>query len=86
MNEFDFIATYLAPLAGPGGLSLKDDAALLKSSAGKDLILTKDTMVEGVHFPQGHFGGDTAEKLLRVNLSDLAAKGAHPIGLSLIHI
>jgi len=83
VNEFDFIATYLAPLAGPGGLSLKDDAALLKSSAGKDLILTKDTMVEGVHFPQGHFGGDTAEKLLRVNLSDLAAKGAHPIGYML---
>ena len=80
VNEFDFIATYLAPLAGPGGLSLKDDAALLKPALGKDLILTKDMMVEGVHFPKGHFGGDTAEKLLRVNLSDLAAKGAHPVG------
>ena len=80
MDEFDFIATHLAPLAGPGGLGLKDDAALLKPSLGKDLILTKDTMVEGVHFPQGHYGGDTAEKLLRVNLSDLAAKGANPIG------
>lgn len=83
MNEFDFIATYLAPLAGAGGLNLKDDAALLKPSAGKDLVLTKDTMVEGVHFPPGHFGGDTADKLLRVNLSDLAAKGAHPIGYML---
>ena len=83
MDEFDFIATYLAPLAGPGGLGLKDDAALLKPSAGKDLILTKDTMVEGVHFPVGHYGGDTAEKLLRVNLSDLAAKGARPIGYML---
>ena len=83
MDEFDFIATYLAPLAGPGGLGLKDDAALLKPSAGKDLVLTKDTMVEGVHFPHGHYGGDTAEKLLRVNLSDLAAKGAHPIGYML---
>ncbi|MEP3891741.1 MAG: thiamine-phosphate kinase [Hellea sp.] len=83
MDEFDFIATHLAPLAGPGGLGLKDDAALLKPSSGKDLILTKDTMVEGVHFPTGHFGGDTAEKLLRVNLSDLAAKGAHPIGYML---
>lgn len=83
MDEFDFIATHLAPLAGPGGLGLKDDAALLKPSAGKDLVLTKDTMVEGVHFPQGHYGGDTAEKLLRVNLSDLAAKGAHPIGYML---
>jgi len=80
MDEFDFIATHLAPLAGPGGLGLKDDAAWLKPSAGKDLILTKDTMVEGVHFPTGHYGGDTAEKLLRVNLSDLAAKGASPIG------
>jgi len=83
MDEFDFIATHLAPLAGTGGLGLKDDAALLKPSVGKDLILTKDTMVEGVHFPKGHYGGDTAEKLLRVNLSDLAAKGAHPIGYML---
>lgn len=83
MNEFDFITTYLAPLAGPGGLDLKDDAALLKPSPEKDLILTKDTMVEGVHFPHGHYGGDTAEKLLRVNLSDLAAKGARPIGYML---
>lgn len=83
MDEFDFIATYLAPLAGSGGLALKDDAAFLKPSLGKDLILTKDTMVEGVHFPQGHYGGDTAEKLLRVNLSDLAAKGASPIGYML---
>ena len=80
MDEFDFIATYLAPLAGKGGLSLQDDAAILTPRAGKDLILTKDAMVEGVHFPQGHYGGDTAEKLLRVNLSDLAAKGARPIG------
>lgn len=80
MNEFDFIATYLAPLAGPGGLGLIDDAAILTPNGGKDLILTKDSMVEGVHFPKGHYGGDSAEKLLRVNLSDLAAKGASPIG------
>jgi len=83
MDEFDFIATYLAPLAGPGGLGLIDDAALLSPSPDKDLVLTKDTMVEGVHFPQGHYGRNTAEKLLRVNLSDLAAKGARPIGYML---
>jgi len=83
MDEFDFIATHLAPLAGPQGLGLIDDAALLTPSLGKDLILTKDTMVESVHFPKGHYGGDTAEKLLRVNLSDLAAKGARPIGYML---
>ena len=80
MNEFDFIATYLVPLAGPGGLGLRDDAAILTPHACKDLILTKDTMVEGIHFPEGHYGGDSAEKLLRVNLSDLAAKGARPVG------
>ena len=83
MDEFDFIATHLAPLAGPQGLGLIDDAALLTPSLGKDLVLTKDTMVEGIHFPKGHYGGDTAEKLLRVNLSDLAAKGARPIGYML---
>ena len=83
MDEFDFIATHLAPLAGLGGLGLIDDAAILSPSPDKDLILTKDTMVEGIHFPKGHYGGDTAEKLLRVNLSDLAAKGARPIGYML---
>lgn len=80
MDEFDFINTYLAPLAGPEGLNLKDDAACFTPPPGCDLVFTKDTMVEGVHFPHGRYGGDTAEKLLRVNLSDLAAKGARPIG------
>ena len=80
MNEFDFISGYLAPLAGPGGLGLKDDAAILKPREGMDLILTKDTMVEGVHFPTGNYGTSLSSKLLRVNLSDLAAKGAIPIG------
>ena len=80
MGEFDFIATYLAPLAGPPGLGLLDDAAIFSPPAGRDLVITKDAMAEGVHFPMGHWGADTAEKLLRVNLSDLAAKGALPLG------
>ena len=80
VNEFDFIGEYLAPLAGPGGLGLKDDAAILKPREGMDLILTKDTMVEGVHFPKDDYGTSLSSKLLRVNLSDLAAKGAIPIG------
>ena len=79
MNEFDFIEL-LRPLAGKSGLGLNDDAALLKPSPGKDLVLSKDTMVEGVHFPNGRIGGDFAERLLRTALSDLAAKGARPIG------
>ncbi|MEE9347198.1 MAG: thiamine-phosphate kinase [Robiginitomaculum sp.] len=80
MGEFDFIAQYLAPLAGKEGLGLIDDCAVFTPIAGRDLILTKDAMVEGVHFPRGQFDAVTASKLLRVNLSDLAAKGARPEG------
>ncbi len=80
MDEFDFIRDLLAPLAGPQGLKLEDDAACFTPKNGFDLVITKDAMVEGVHFPNGHYGGHVAEKLLRVNLSDLAAKGARPLG------
>lgn len=80
MSEFDFIRDHLAPLAGPEGLRLLDDAAVFSPPAGHDLVLTKDTMVEGVHFPKGAWGADTAERLIRTNLSDLAAKGAAPLG------
>ena len=79
MNEADLIAL-LRPLAGPAGLNLNDDAALLTLSPGQELVLSKDTMVEGVHFPAGRIGGGFSERLLRTALSDLAAKGARPIG------
>ncbi len=80
MNEFDLIAKYFAPLAGPEGLGLLDDAAHFSPTPGFDLVLTKDAMVEGVHFPKGEYGADVAQRLLRVNLSDLAAKAASPRG------
>jgi len=80
VDEFDLIAKYLAPLAGPEGQGLLDDAAHFSPAPGFDLVLTKDTMVEGVHFPSGEYGAGVAERLLRVNLSDLAAKGATPRG------
>jgi len=83
MNEFDFIQKHLAPLAGVEGLGLLDDAALLLPPAGHELVLTKDTLVEGVHFPNSMYGADVAERLLRTNLSDLAAKGAAPMGYML---
>ena len=82
MDEFDFIAR-LRPLAGPGGLGLLDDAARLDVPDGFDLVMSTDTMVEGVHFPEGRIGGGFSERLLRTSLSDLAAKGARPIGYSL---
>lgn len=80
MNEFDLIAKYFAPLAGPEGLGLLDDAAHFSPTPGFDLVLTKDAMVEGVHFPKGEYGADVAQRLLRVNLSDIAAKAASPRG------
>lgn len=80
MNEFDFIARYLRPLAGPEALSLSDDAAIFKPPAGHELVIAKDTLVEGVHFPNGRYGAELAERAMRVNLSDMAAMGATPIG------
>ena len=80
LSEDSLIARHFAPLAGPGGLHLQDDAALLTPPAGCDLILTKDALVAGVHFFADDPPADIARKALRVNLSDLAAKGAEPLG------
>lgn len=80
MDEFGFIGQYFAPLAGPEGLGLLDDAACFTPAPGFDLVITKDTMVEGVHFPNGFYGENVAGKLMCANLSDLAAKGAEPLG------
>src|SRR5579863_695163 len=83
VSEDDLIARYFAPLAGAAGLALKDDVARLTPPPGRDLVLTCDALVAGVHF----FADDPAEliaaKSLRVNLSDLAAKGAEPLGFLL---
>ena len=78
--EFSLIAKYFRPLAGPGSLDLRDDAALLTPPPGRDLILTVDAMVAGVHFLPDDPPDLVGQKLLRVNLSDLAAKGATPLG------
>jgi thiamine-monophosphate kinase len=78
--EFSLIAKYFRPLAGPGSLDLRDDAALLTPPAGRDLVLTADAMIEGVHFLPTDPPDLIGRKLLRVNLSDLAAKGATPLG------
>jgi thiamine-monophosphate kinase len=82
-SEDDLIARYFAPLAGPEGLGLRDDAALLTPPVGSDLVLTKDALVAGVHFFADDPPAAIARKALRVNLSDLAAKGAEPVGFLL---
>lgn len=83
LSEDDLIARYFAPLAGEAGLALKDDVARLTPPAGRDLVVTADALVAGVHFFADDPPDLIAAKSLRVNLSDLAAKGAEPLGFLL---
>jgi thiamine-monophosphate kinase len=77
--EFALIARHFRPLAGPGSLDLQDDAAVLEPPPGRELVLTADAMIAGVHFLPDDPPDLVGRKLLRVNLSDLAAKGAVPL-------
>src|SRR5437867_4025408 len=79
LGEFGRIRRFFASLAGPGGLSLKDDAALIDCRPGHRLVVTVDAIVEGVHYLPEDPPDLVARKLLRVNLSDLAAMGALPL-------
>ena len=79
LGEFERIERFFAPLAGPGGLSLLDDAAIVDCRVGQLLVVTADTIVAGVHYLPDDPPDLVARKLLRVNLSDLAAMGARPL-------
>jgi len=82
-GEDRLIARYFKPLAtDPGAFNLVDDAAILKA-VGEDIVVTTDAIVEGVHFLSDDPPDAIARKALRVNLSDLAAKGATPAGFVL---
>jgi len=85
-GEFDRIRRHFRPLAArfPGALGLTNDAALIDVPAGKQLVVTTDGMVAGVHFLDTDPPGDIAAKLLRVNLSDLAAMGAEALAYTLV--
>lgn len=80
LNEFERIARYFAPLAGKGARGLTDDVALIPGPARTEYVLKTDSIVENIHFFADDPPAQIAQKLLRVNLSDLAAKGARPIG------
>ena len=82
-TEDELIARCFAPVAGPGALGLRDDAALLTPPEGHDLVATTDALVAGVHFFAQDPAAEIARKALRVNVSDLAAKGADPLGFLL---
>lgn len=81
-DEFDLIERLFRPLTqgAPEALNLRDDAAVIPSRPGYDLVITTDTLIEGVHFLADDPPDLVARKLLRVNLSDLAAKAAVPYG------
>ncbi len=82
--EEQLIARYFRPLAThPGALGLGDDAAVLTPPSGCDLVLTTDGVIAGVHFFPDDPPDAISRKALRMNLSDLAAKGAKPIGFLL---
>ena len=82
-GEDSLIARYFKPLAtDPGAFGLDDDAAALRA-AGEDIVVTTDAIVEGVHFLPDDPPDTLARKALRVNLSDIAAKGAVPAGFVL---
>jgi thiamine-monophosphate kinase len=82
--EQQLIARYFRPLARhPGALGLADDAAVLTPPEGCDLVLKADAIIAGVHFFPDDPADAVGRKALRVNLSDLAAKGAKPIGFLL---
>jgi thiamine-monophosphate kinase len=81
-DEFETIARLLRPLTHghPAALDLLDDAAVLPARPGYDLVISKDAMVAGVHFLDNEPLDIVARRLLRTNLSDLAAKAAEPFG------
>lgn len=82
LDEFGEIARLFRPLTrgAAGAFDLADDAAVVRCRPGFDLVVTKDALVEGVHFLPGEAPDLVARKLVRVNLSDLAAKAAEPFG------
>jgi thiamine-monophosphate kinase len=83
-GEDQLIARYFRPLAkDPGALGLTDDAAVITPPPGCDLVLKTDGVISGVHFFPDDPAASVAKKVLRMNLSDLAAKGATPLGFLL---
>jgi thiamine-monophosphate kinase len=84
-DEFAWIASLRALTGGDErALDLADDAAVIPGRPGFDLIVSKDAMVEGVHFPADEAADVVARRLLRTSLSDLAAKAATPFGYFLM--
>ena len=85
MKEPEFIAALKGLARSDAARGLEDDAAALEFGS-ETLILTHDTLVQGVHVREDEDPADIAWKLIAVNLSDLAAKGARPLGVLVSHM
>jgi thiamine-monophosphate kinase len=84
-DEFGWIATLRSlTRSDPRALDLRDDAAVIPGRPGFDLVVSKDALIEGVHFPPDEAPDLIARRLLRTGLSDLAAKAAEPFGYFLL--
>ena len=86
LDEFKIISNFFSPLSRNafGAFDLKDDACLLNLSKKTSLIVTTDSLVEGVHFLRNSPAKLIGQRLFRVNLSDIVAKGGLPIGYFLL--
>ena len=84
-SEFEVIKTLFKPLAGlePSARGLNDDVSLLAAKEGMDIAVSSDAIVSGIHFFHDDPMDQIAQKLLRVNISDIVAKGAKPFGYQL---
>jgi thiamine-monophosphate kinase len=78
-DELSIIDRHFRPLAGEGAFNLRDDAGVIAPPPGREIVVTTDTIANEVHFLPGDPPDTIAKKALRVNLSDLAGKGATPL-------
>lgn len=83
LREDGLIGRLRAVATDPAARGLLDDAAVLAPPLGRDIVATHDLLAQGVHFIGDEPPADLAHKLLAVNLSDLAAMGARPLGVLL---
>lgn len=83
LSEDNLIARFFAPFAGEGAFDLRDDAARITPSEGCELVVTVDAIVAGIHFFRDDPASAVGRRALAVNVSDLVAKGARPVGFVL---
>lgn len=85
MDEFEIIRRFFVRPTDDASvlLGINDDGAILSPAAGRELVCVVDTVIEGVHYPEGFAAGDVGYRAVEVNLSDIAAMGGRPRWMTL---